>query len=78
VRSTNLTLQVHFAYSTACSHTIAALEADFCVKTKLYRFLDAILTMTWPYAGNLWSAAIKTIGTSGNVYFAMLADGTQS
>jgi len=52
---------------TACHQTIAAFEADLCVKTKLYRLVDVVLTMTQPYAGSLWSVAIRIIGTSGSV-----------
>ena len=48
----------------------------YLCQNKVYKLLDAILTMTQPYAGNLWSAAIRTIGTSGNVWNVMLPDGT--
>ena len=55
---------------------IAALEAHLCVKTKLYRLPNVVLTMTQPYAGTLWSVAIRTIGMSGNVCIVMQPDGT--
>ena len=55
---------------------IAALEAHLYVKTKLDKLPNVVLTMTRPYAGNLWSAAIRTIGMSGNVCTVMLPDGT--
>ena len=45
-------------------------------QTKLDKLPNVVLTMTRPYAGNLWSAAIRTIGMSGNVCTVMLPDGT--